>query len=256
MNRVALVTGSTSGIGLAIAGRFLGEGISVAFHGLEPDGPDIAREYRRRYGVATWHSPANLLEAAACRDLVDEAAMALGPIDILVNNAGMQHVAPIDDFPAEKWNQVMALNLSAPFFLAQAVWPGMKRRGRGRILNIASVHGLCASEHKAAYVAAKHGLVGLTKALALEGAPVGITANAICPGWVRTPLAEKQLREQAASRGVSEAEVITQVMLQKQPVKEFVSVEAIAEMAWFLASERASATTGASFVMDGGWTAQ
>lgn len=254
--KVALVTGSTSGIGLAIAERFLDDGMAVFFHGLERDGAEVAREAARKRNAHYGFSGADLRTPAGARELARDAAATLGRIDVLVNNAGMQHVAPIEDFPEEKWSAILAVNLSAAFFLSQAAWPAMRAAGWGRIVNVASVHGLRASEFKPAYVAAKHGLVGLTKALALEGAPHGITVNAICPGYVRTPLVDKQVAEQALAHDIPEREVAEKVFLRKQALKAFVPLEALAEMASFLAGDAARATTGASFVLDGGWTAQ
>lgn len=254
--RVALITGSTSGIGLGIAEKFAQNGISVMLHGLEENGAETASALAKRFGVKTSVSSANLLDLASLREMVDEAQTAFGRVDFLICNAGIQHVAPIEDFPDEKWNAILAVNLSSAFFLAKALWAGMKARGFGRIVNIASIHGLRASEFKTAYVAAKHGLIGLTKVLALEGAPFGITANAICPGYVKTPLVERQIRDQATAHGISEADVPAKILLKKQPIKEFVSVDSIAEMALMLVSEKSSAISGTSFVLDGAWSAQ
>jgi 3-hydroxybutyrate dehydrogenase len=188
--------------------------------------------------------------------MISEIEKVLGPIDILVNNAGIQFVSPVEDFPIDKWNAIIQLNLSAVFSTSKAVWKGMKLRKFGRIISIASAHGLVASEFKSAYVAAKHGVVGLTKVLALEGAPYNITANAICPGYVKTPLVEKQIVEQAKSHGISEDEVVSKIMLQKHAVKDFVSVESLGKLAVFLASEDANLITGTAMPVDGGWSAQ
>jgi 3-hydroxybutyrate dehydrogenase len=252
----ALITGSTSGIGLGIAERFAQAGFSLLLHGLDPRGPELARDLAERWRVATHFSDADLSVAANCQLLVQQAERDLGRIDVLVNNAGIQHVAPIDDFPDDRWNAVLAVNLSAPFFLCRAAWPGMKARGFGRILNIASVHAVRASAFKSAYVAAKHGLVGLTKTLALEGAACGITANALCPGYVRTPLVDGQVRDQAKAHSLSEQEIVENVMLRRQAVRDFIPIPTIAELAYLLTRREAATLTGASWLLDGGWTAQ
>jgi 3-hydroxybutyrate dehydrogenase len=189
-------------------------------------------------------------------DLANTALSAFGTVDVLINNAGIQHVAPIEDFPDEKWQAIININLSSAFYLSKALWKPMKKQKFGRIINIASAHGLVASEFKSAYVAAKHGIVGLTKVLALEGAPYNITANAICPGYVKTPLVEKQIDDQAKAHGISKEEVISKVMLYKQSVKDFIPVELLGQMALFLASENAHTFTGTAIPIDGGWNAQ
>ncbi len=252
----ALITGSTSGIGLGMARTFLAKRIPVVLHGLEKQGPALASQLSKEFDVPVFHSAANLAHSGEIENLVEFATASLGKIDILVNNAGIQFVSPIDTFPSEKWDQILQINLTAPFLLSKAVWPQMKSRGFGRIINIASVHGLRASEYKAAYVAAKHGLVGLTKVQALEGAGLGITANALCPGYVRTPLVENQIADQARAHSLSPERVVSEVLLKKQPVKEFVSIEAIGELALYLVSLPAFAVTGTTFSLDGGWTAQ
>ncbi|HOZ87553.1 MAG TPA: 3-hydroxybutyrate dehydrogenase, partial [Bacteroidia bacterium] len=185
-----------------------------------------------------------------------EGLSKFGRIDVLINNAGIQHVAPIDEFPDDKWNAIIGINLSSAFYLSKAVWPGMKAKRFGRIINIASAHGLVASEFKSAYVASKHGIVGFTKTLALEGAPFNITCNAICPGYVKTPLVEKQIGDQAKAHNMSAEEVVSKVLLLKQAVKEFVPVEILGQMALLLASDGASTITGTALPIDGGWNAQ
>lgn len=254
--KTALITGSTSGLGLNIAKTFAKAGYSIAFNGLEKDGHQIAESVSKEYNINIFYSPANLLNPAEINTMMTEAAAKLGSIDVLINNAGIQYVSPIEEFPTEKWNDIININLNAAFHTTKAVWSGMKEKGQGRIINIASAHGLVASEFKAAYVASKHGLVGFTKVLALEGAPFGITANAICPGYVKTPLVEKQITEQAKSHGIPEEEVIQKIMLTKHPIKNFVTGESIGVLALFLASDAASMITGAALPIDGGWSAQ
>ena len=255
--KTVLITGSTSGIGLGIAREFAKtKNYNVVFNGLEPNGSEIAENISKEFGIATLFSPANMLKPEELRLMVDETVKKFGNIDILINNAGIQHVSAIDEFPEDKWNAIIAINLSSAFHLSKAVWPYMKKNGFGRIINLASAHGLVASEFKSAYVASKHGIVGLTKTLGLEGAPFNITCNAICPGYVKTPLVEKQISDQAKVHILSENEVVTKVMLLKQAVKEFVSVESIGQMALLLASENANTITGTAIPIDGGWNAQ
>lgn len=251
-----LITGSTSGIGLGIAIEFAKSGYNLVFHGLEKDGAEIAAEIEKQYQIKTFFSPVNLLVPAEISLMVKESSAYLGDIDILVNNAGIQYVSPVEDFPLNKWNDIINVNLTAAFCTSQAVWLGMKTKNWGRIINIASAHGLVASENKSAYVASKHGLIGLTKTLALEGANFGITVNAICPGFVKTPLVEKQITDLAKQQNIPEADVIQKNILQKHAVKNFVSPEEIAALTLFLASENASMITGTSMPVDGGWTAQ
>lgn len=197
-----------------------------------------------------------MLKPEELRKMVDDGIAKFGKIDVLVNNAGIQHVSAIEDFPDEKWNAIIGINLSSAFHLSKAVWKGMKERKFGRIINIASAHGLVASEFKSAYVASKHGIVGFTKTLALEGAPYNITVNAICPGYVRTPLVEKQIADQAKTHGIPENEVVSKIMLYKQAVKDFVTVELLGQTAVLMASEGASTMTGVALPIDGGWNAQ
>ncbi len=254
--KVALITGSTSGIGLGIARVFAQSGYAIAFNGLETNGPEIALEIATEYNVKTRFFEANLQDPIQIENMVKAVEDYFGKIDILINNAGIQYVSPIEKFPNEKWKAIIDINLSSVFYTSKAVWEGMKAQNFGRIINIASAHGLVASEFKVAYVAAKHGVLGITKTLGLEGAPFGITVNAICPGYVKTPLVEKQIAEQALAHGISEEEVISKIMLQKHAVKEFVSVETIGNLALFLASEGANLITGTAMPVDGGWTAQ
>lgn len=254
--KTVLITGSTSGIGLGMAHVFAQSGYNIVFHGLEKDGVEIAASIGEKWKVKTIHSDANLLNPQEIELMVKHASTMFGRIDVLVNNAGIQHVSALEDFPLEKWNDIISINLTAAFCTAKAVWPGMKKIKWGRIINISSAHGLTASEYKSAYVASKHGLIGLTKVLALEGAAFGITANAICPGFVKTPLVEKQITDLANQQNISENEVIQKNILQKHAVKEFVSPDSIGALALFLASDHASMITATSIPIDGGWNAQ
>lgn len=255
--KTVLITGSTSGIGLGIATEFAKtKQYNIIFNGLEPNGPQIAENIGKQYGIDVMFSPANMLNQEELRKMVSDGITRFGKIDVLINNAGIQHVSPIDEFPDDKWNAIIGINLTSAFYLSKAVWPGMKERKFGRIINIASAHGLVASEFKSAYVASKHGLVGFTKTLGLEGAPFNITCNAICPGYVKTPLVEKQIADQAKAHHMSEGEVVNKVMLLKQAVKEFVSVETLGQTALLLASEHSNTITGTAISIDGGWNAQ
>jgi 3-hydroxybutyrate dehydrogenase len=252
----AIVTGSTSGIGLGIARAFAEQGADVMLNGFgNADEIEFTRaELQRRYGVKVAYSGADMSQPAQIRALADQARAAFGKIDIVVNNAGIQHVAPVEEFPEAKWDAIVAINLSSAFHLIKAVVPEMKQRRFGRIINIASAHGLTASPFKSAYVTAKHGLVGLSKTVAIEVAEFGITSNTICPGYVKTPLVDKQIADQAKAHGISPEDVVRDVMLVHQARKEFVKVEELAALAVFLASDAAASVTATAIAMDGGWT--
>jgi 3-hydroxybutyrate dehydrogenase len=256
MSRSVLITGSTSGIGLGIAKVFAKNGYDIMFHGLESNGAEIASEIGIKYKVKTGYSNADLLDSAAIGQLVEDTVSQLGSIVVLINNAGIQYVSPIEDFPNEMYEKIIAINMNAVFYASKAAWKHMKEQKFGRIINISSVHGIRASEFKLAYVTAKHGVVGMTKVMALEGAPYNITSNAICPGYVRTPLVENQIKDQAKAHKLSEDEVVEKIMLKKQAVKEFIPIETIAEMALLLAAGHATTITGTTFTLDGGWSAQ
>jgi 3-hydroxybutyrate dehydrogenase len=255
--RVALVTGSTSGIGLGIARAVAGAGANVILNGFGV-AADIARTrdaIERDYGVKAIYSAADMTSPEAIAEMLSVTLRDFGRIDILVNNAGIQHVAPLDQFPVAKWDQILAINLSSAFHTTRLALPAMRRQGFGRIINVASAHALVASPFKAAYVAAKHGIVGLTKVAALETAEEGITCNAICPGYVYTPLVETQIDGQAKAHGISRDQVIRDVLLAQQPNKRFATVEEIGALAVFLSSEAAASITGIALPIDGGWTA-
>ena len=255
--RVALVTGSSSGIGHAMAHALALSGAKVMLHGIEA--PEEVEGLRaamaEEAGVEVAYMRADVSKPEANEALVAEAEAKLGPVDILVNNAGIQYVAPIEDFPVAKWDAITAINLSSAFHTTRMVMKGMKDRGWGRVVNTASAHGLIASPFKSAYVSAKHGIVGMTKVVALEGAEHGVTANAICPGYVWTPLVEKQIPDTAKARGISEDEVIREVMLAEQPTKKFVQVEEVAALCVFLCTDLAASITGTALPIDGGWYA-
>jgi 3-hydroxybutyrate dehydrogenase len=255
--KTALVTGSTSGIGLAVARALAAEGANVTINGF---GDKAAIEQERsgiekEYAVKALYSPADMTKPAEIAEMVRATARTFGSLDVLVNNAGIQHVAPIEEFPVEKWDQIIAINLSSAFHTIRAALPGMKARKWGRIINTASAHSLVASPFKVAYVSAKHGLAGLTKTVALEAATFGITVNAISPGYVWTPLVEKQIPDTMKARGLTEEQVKRDVLLAAQPTKEFVAVGEIAALAVYLCSDAAKSITGANISIDGGWTA-
>ena len=256
--RTAVVTGSTSGIGLAIARRLAADGANILISGLgEPDAIEAERSaIEREFGVRAVHSDANMMDPPAIAAMVAQAEDMFGSVDILVNNAGIQHVAPIEDFPVEQWNRIVAINLSAAFHAMRATIPGMKRRGWGRIISTASAHSLVASPFKSAYVAAKHGLAGLTKTAALEVARCGITVNCVSPGYVWTPLVESQIPETMASRGLTRQQVIDDVLLAAQPTRQFVTTDQVAALVSYLCSDAAEQITGANLSIDGGWTAE
>jgi 3-hydroxybutyrate dehydrogenase len=254
----AIVTGSTSGIGLGIAQAFAEAGMNVMLNGFGEAGEieGIRAGIEKDHGVRVLYSGAGMTKPDDIAAMVSDAEGALGGVDILVNNAGIQHVAPVEDFPVDRWDAIIAVNLSAAFHTIRAVVPAMKARGWGRIINLASAHGLVASPFKSAYVAAKHGVVGLTKSIALEVAENAITVNAICPAYVWTPLVERQIPDTARTRGITEAEVVETVLLAGQPTKKFVQVEEIGALAVFLCTDAAASITGAALTIDGGWTAQ
>ncbi len=255
--RTAIVTGSTSGIGLGIARALANAGADVVLNGLgAPEAIAATRdELADTAAVRVVHDDANLLDPAGARGLVERTLAAWGRVDILVNNAGIQHVSPIEEFPDDRWNAIIGLNLSASFHTIKAAFASMKANGFGRIINIASAHGLVASPFKSAYVAAKHGIVGLTKTVALEGAKFGVTCNAVCPGYVWTPLVENQIDDTARARGISREAVINDVLLAAQPTKQFATVDQLGALAVFLAGDAAAQITGTALPMDGGWTA-
>jgi 3-hydroxybutyrate dehydrogenase len=255
--KTALVTGSTSGIGLGIARRLAGEGANLVVNGLgnPAEVESLRSDLAARHGVAVLYDGADMSRPEPIAAMMRRAIAEFGAIDVLVNNAGIQHVAPVDDFPLEKWDAILAINLSAAFHTVRAALPAMKKKGWGRIVNIASAHALVASPFKAAYVAAKHGIAGFTKTVALEVAEAGITANAVCPGYVLTPLVEKQIPDTALARGISREAVVRDVLLAAQPTKKFVTVEEVAALTAFLCSQDAASITGAVLPIEGGWTA-
>ncbi|MCB1757371.1 MAG: 3-hydroxybutyrate dehydrogenase [Gammaproteobacteria bacterium] len=256
--KTILVTGSTSGIGQGVAHAFAAKGANVVLNGFgDPQAIENERaSLEKTHGVKVIYDAADLTDVAQIEAMMTRIRNDLGGVDILVNNAGIQHVAPVDEFPVDKWDKIIALNMTASFHTIRLALPGMKEKGWGRIINIASAHALVASAYKSAYVTAKHGVAGLTKTVALEVATQGITVNAVCPGYVWTPLVEAQIPDTAKSRGISEDAVINDVMLRNQPTKEFVSIDQVAAFCVFLAGDEAAGVTGSMQSIDGGWCAQ
>jgi 3-hydroxybutyrate dehydrogenase len=254
--RTAVITGSTSGIGLGIARALAKEGANVLLNGFGDAGEieKIRAGIAAEFGVKAAYSPADMTKPAEIRAMIQQAAKELGSADILVNNAGIQFVSPITEFPEEKWDQIIAINMTSAFHTSKAAIPLMRAKGWGRIINISSAHGLVASPFKSAYVTAKHGVNGMTKTIALEVAKENITCNAICPGYVRTPLVDKQVDDQARAHGIPRERVITEVILKPQPTQRFVEVEEVAGMVVFLCSPSGVSVNGAMLSMDGGWT--
>jgi 3-hydroxybutyrate dehydrogenase len=253
----ALITGSTSGIGLGIAEGFAAEGINLVLNGFG-DAAEIEKlraGLASKFGVKVLYDGADMSKPDQIEAMMRKAASALGGVDILVNNAGIQHVAPVEEFPPAKWDAIIAINLSSAFYTTRMAVPYMKSRSWGRIINVASAHALVASPFKSAYVASKHGIMGFTKTIALEVAEQGITVNAICPGYVLTPLVEKQIPDTAKARGITEEQVKRDVLLAAQPTKKFVTVEQVAGTAVFLCTEAAASITGTNIMVEGGWTA-
>ncbi len=256
--KVALVTGSTSGIGLGIAQALAVQGADIMLNGFGDAAlvSSLTKAISDEHGVRSLHHPADMSKPVEIEEMIRSTESRLGRIDVLVNNAGIQHVAPVEDFPVDRWDAVIAINLSSAFHTIRTALPGMKKRGFGRIINIASVHGLVASANKTAYVAAKHGIVGLTKAVALETAQTPVTCNAICPGWVLTPLVQKQVDARAESKKLSNDQAKHDLLIEKQPSAEFVTPKQLGDLAVFLCSDAASQVRGAAWNMDGGWAAQ
>jgi 3-hydroxybutyrate dehydrogenase len=255
--KVSLITGSTSGIGLGIASALAAAGSEIVLNGFgkPEDVADVQAKIATDFKVPVSYSPADMSKPAAIREMIEKTLQSSGRLDVLVNNAGIQHVAPLQDFPIEKWDAILGINLSSAFHTTRLALPSMLRNKWGRIINIASAHGLVASPFKSAYVAAKHGIVGLTKVTALETAEQGITCNAVCPGYVYTPLVEAQIEGQAKAHGIAREQVIRDVLLAQQPNKRFATVEELGALAVFLASEAAASITGVALPVDGGWTA-
>jgi 3-hydroxybutyrate dehydrogenase len=256
--KTALITGSTSGIGLGVARALAGAGANVVLNGLG-DAAEIEKirlSIEADYKVKALYHGADMTKPEQIRDMCAKAIAIFGAVDIVVNNAGIQFVSPIDQFPEEKWDAIIAINLNSAFHTIKACLPGMRTKGWGRIINIASAHGLVASPFKSAYIAAKHGIVGMTKTVALETATDNITCNAICPGYVNTPLVQNQIKDQAKVHGISEAEVVEKIMMQPQPTKKFVEIDQLGALSVFLCSDAAQNITGTSLPVDGGWTAR
>lgn len=255
--KTALITGSTSGIGLGIAREFAAQGMNIVLNGFgDAAGIEALRAgLASEFGVTVTYDPADMTQPGEIERMMQAAGERFGRVDVLVNNAGIQHVAPIEEFPVEKWDAIIAINLVSAFHTIRHGLPGMKANGWGRIINIASAHALIASPFKSAYVTAKHGIAGLTKTVALEAAETGVTVNAICPGYVLTPLVEKQIPDTAKARGLTEEQVINDVLLAAQPTKQFVTVDQVASLASYLASDAAASITGAMLSIDGGWAA-
>ncbi len=255
--RAAVITGSTSGIGLGIAQALAGQGVNIMLNGFTDEQTvyTLKRELAA-LGVKVEYHPCDVTRPEQVDAMVDATVSAFGSLDILVNNAGIQFVAPVEQFPLEKWDAVIATNMTSAFYGMRRAVPLMRRRGWGRIINTASVHGLVASAQKIAYVAAKHGVIGMTKVVALETAGSGVTCNSICPGWVLTPLVQKQIDQLAAKKGLDNAQASADLLAEKQPSRQFVTPEQIGALAVFLCSDAAAQITGASYTLDGGWTAQ
>ena len=256
--KAAIVTGSTSGIGLGIARALAADGAAIMLNGFG-DKAEIERlrqEIAKTHGVRTGYSGADMSKSGDIREMVQQTVKELGSVDVLVNNAGIQFTAPVEEFPEDKWNAIIAINLSAAFHAIKAALPLMKQRKWGRIINIASAHGLVASEHKVAYVSAKHGIVGMTKVVAIEAANHGVTCNAICPGWVLTPLVEKQIEAHAKAENIPVERAKNDLLKEKQPMLEFSTPEQIGALAVYLASDAAATVTGTAIPIDGGWVAQ
>lgn len=256
--QVAVITGSTSGIGAALAEGLARCGANIVLNGLGER--EVIESFRERlekeHGVSTVYHPANMLDSGDIEDLVTSTVDRFGRLDILINNAGVQHVARVEELPAESWDRIIAINLTSCFHTIRHAVPVMRQAGRGRIVNIASAHGHAASPFKSAYVAAKHGVIGLTKTVGLEVAEAGITVNAICPGYVKTPLVENQIADTAKTRGISEDEVVRDVMLAAQPTKKFVTYDELMGALLFLVSDEGASTNGSSILVEGGWLAQ